>query len=362
MAIDANIVRRGATIFIVAPSVVALLSTAWSMTACVWVLTLAAMIEWTAMKRHLKVVLLASLVQAKKAGATLQGATGSSTPPPPPPTVSEYPTPVAATNAFIVGKCLLCSLVCPAAYLGPSYFHFVMTCYFFFWVIFSMKFQNKAEHTAVEKQKLLDAATQKLALTPGEVFAIHEAEIIATQPITENFLSFALEYFGFVWVAGLAHSILLYCHTGAYGQPICTMVIVSNWCNDIAALITGKSMKGRTRPLYPAISPNKSLEGAVAGIIANAVAPMVIYGLWPDLELLDWGSALPPIVSFGIAGLFFGVLGVIGDLLQSLFKRSARIKDSGTLFPGHGGVLDRIDGLLLTYPVAYWAVWVFVNW
>jgi CDP-diglyceride synthetase len=135
--------------------------------------------------------------------------------------------------------------------------------------------------------------------------------------------------------------------------------------------VIGRSLKGHTHPLYPKLSPNKSTEGAVAGVLANALfASTMVRVFGSHLTFLPkanggsydevlWfhGHVTSVGVLFFVLGVVFGVLGVMGDLLQSLFKRSARLKDTGAVFPGHGGVLDRVDGLLVLYPVAYWTLW-----
>ena len=70
---------------------------------------------------------------------------------------------------------------------------------------------------------------------------------------------------------------------------------------------------------------------------------------------------MPVAPFFFVWGVFFGVVGVVGDLLQSLFKRTAHVKDAGNIVPGHGGFLDRMDGLLLVLPLSYWVVWLYAN-
>lgn len=96
--------------------------------------------------------------------------------------------------------------------------------------------------------------------------------------------------------------------------------------------------------LCPAVSPNKTIEGALGGLVANLGAGALIKFLF--LPVLPWGLSLLSFICIGISGQ-------IGDLFESQIKRVANIKDSGTILPGHGGVLDRIDALLFAAPVAY---------
>lgn len=96
--------------------------------------------------------------------------------------------------------------------------------------------------------------------------------------------------------------------------------------------------------LCPAVSPNKTIEGALGGLAASLGAGALIKFLF--LPLLPWGLSLLSFICIGIAGQ-------VGDLFESQIKRVAHIKDSGTILPGHGGVLDRIDALLFAAPVAY---------
>lgn len=112
-------------------------------------------------------------------------------------------------------------------------------------------------------------------------------------------------------------------------------------------------------PLYRAISPNKSLEGAVAGVIGCVLSfafcmyifQVVVFRSLPNNLFISPRYSCMTV--WIIVGTIMGIFGVIGDLLQSLLKRSAHVKDAGFIVPGHGGVLDRIDGLLLVYPLLY---------
>jgi len=123
------------------------------------------------------------------------------------------------------------------------------------------------------------------------------------------------------------------------------------WVADIAAYFFGRAF-GRHK-LAPAISPGKSWEGAVGGFAAVAVAglaaaavPALAHTL-PARLVAVWS---PPGAAAALVGL--AALSIVGDLHESLLKRQAGVKDSGTLLPGHGGVLDRIDALIPTMPAA----------
>ena len=118
-------------------------------------------------------------------------------------------------------------------------------------------------------------------------------------------------------------------------------LLLTIWSTDIAAYEFGRRF-GRKK-LAPNISPNKTVEGAISG----AVAAMLLAGTYFSIVFkMNFFLAL-------LLTLFISCLGQLGDLLESQVKRMAGVKDSGSIFPGHGGVLDRFDSLLLAAPVAY---------
>lgn len=125
-----------------------------------------------------------------------------------------------------------------------------------------------------------------------------------------------------------------------------TLVIV--WVGDSVAYFVGRSI-GRWK-LAPEVSPNKTWEGAIANFL-GALLVAAIFGYW---------SKIPPVHMLIMAGLG-SVAGQVGDLFESAWKRSASVKDSGTILPGHGGMLDRIDALILAAPMIWyyfeWVVW-----
>jgi phosphatidate cytidylyltransferase len=119
---------------------------------------------------------------------------------------------------------------------------------------------------------------------------------------------------------------------------------VITWAGDTAAYFAGRAF-GR-HPLAPHLSPKKTWEGSIAGLVAS-IAVGVAFRRWlhAPTEIL---------VGMAIVG---NIAGQVGDLLESAYKRSAGVKDSGSMLPGHGGVLDRIDALILAFPVV-WYYWV----
>lgn len=111
--------------------------------------------------------------------------------------------------------------------------------------------------------------------------------------------------------------------------------------NDVAQYLWGKSL-GRIR-VTPKVSPNKTLAGLLGGIASTTLAAVL---LGPLMTPLGWGMSL-------LAGVIIGVTGFCGDVVMSAVKRDIGVKDSGTLLPGHGGILDRLDSLIFTAPVFF---------
>ncbi len=126
--------------------------------------------------------------------------------------------------------------------------------------------------------------------------------------------------------------------------------------SDAGAYFAGRAY-GR-RKLAPKISPGKSVEGAIGGLFAGTLAGFLAKAIfdffWPSLsQSFGWGAAL-------VFGLVISLVAIVGDLVESLLKRDAAVKDTGTLLPGFGGVLDRIDSPLLAIPVTYYLLLFYV--
>ena len=135
---------------------------------------------------------------------------------------------------------------------------------------------------------------------------------------------------------------LIALHRLESGRSLVFLVVAIIFASDTFAYFVGVSC-GR-RPLYPAISPKKSMEGSLGGLAGSLVAALLVK--WTLLPILSTGDAV-------LLGLGLGAVGQAGDLFESMIKRAGGVKDSGTLFPGHGGILDRLDSLLFAFPLAY---------
>ena len=126
--------------------------------------------------------------------------------------------------------------------------------------------------------------------------------------------------------------------------------------NDVFALVAGL-LFGKHK-LSPELSPKKTIEGSIGGLIASTLFAMALPALlrlvffWDEVFLSEIGS-LPPVWAFGVLGFMAGALSQIGDLTASMFKRHFGVKDFGRLLPGHGGIMDRLDGVLFCGAACY---------
>ena len=125
-------------------------------------------------------------------------------------------------------------------------------------------------------------------------------------------------------------------NSGQYDYHIILGFFILLWTNDTAAYLSGLLL-GRHR-LFERISPKKSWEGFIGGTLITLIIAFFLHLFLSDLARIDWI----------IIGIIISIAGVYGDLVESMFKRSADIKDSGAILPGHGGMLDRFDSVFLS--------------
>ena len=153
--------------------------------------------------------------------------------------------------------------------------------------------------------------------------------------------------FGIFYVAGMGVH-LAWLRALPDGAFWIFLVLAATWFNDTLAYFTGHAW-GRHR-MAPSLSPGKTWEGWLGGLAGSALGVLVLWWFWPNP--LQLGEAVCLI-------FLSAIFGPMGDLAESLLKRSSGVKDSGHVIPGHGGMLDRIDALLFTAPLFYYfALWV----
>lgn len=155
-------------------------------------------------------------------------------------------------------------------------------------------------------------------------------------------LSMLILLFGILYVGyTLGHFLLL--RNQQDGALLVLFVLLVTWAGDAAAYYVGKTWG--SRPMAPRLSPNKTVEGFLGGL---AVAPLIAW-----IAHLWFLPVITPVDGL-ILGILFTALGLLGDLSESALKRQAGVKDSSALIPGHGGILDRVDSLLLNAPAFYY--------
>lgn len=176
------------------------------------------------------------------------------------------------------------------------------------------------------------------------VFKLYKKE---EKPLT----NVALTLTGIVYIA-LSFSLLIvagYSQGTSYQAEIIMGILLLLWASDIGAYFAGRAF-GK-RKLFERVSPKKTWEGFLGGAVLSLITSLVLYFIFPGVfHLVDWVGLSVVIV----------IMGSYGDLVESQFKRSIMIKDSGSMIPGHGGFLDRFDGLLIATPFVTGYLYFFV--
>jgi len=215
----------------------------------------------------------------------------------------------------------------PAYWVGNA-----ITLFFLVFAYYSLTRNWEPAHSAI----LTIAAT--LALISG-IFLKREKDTI---------MDVAVTFLGMVYI-GWFFSYFLFIRNMTVHGGYLFFLMITIFAMDIMAYLVGKTF-GRHK-LAPAISPKKTWEGAIAGFITGLIAA-VIFG---RIAGIGGAHAL-------VLGALIGVVAQLSDLVESLIKRDAGVKDSSTLLPGHGGMLDRMDSFILTAPIMYYyVVWVILK-
>lgn len=184
--------------------------------------------------------------------------------------------------------------------------------------------------------------TKYLMLGVPFVFAIFVAELYKKEKIP--FANISYTFVGFVYVTVpfcffYSLGYMLHNYTYSFHLPLSFLLML--WGNDTGAYLFGMKL-GKHR-LFERHSPKKSWEGFFGGVFTSLLVSFIVSLFFPEIDVIVWA---------GMA-ILISCFGTLGDLVESMLKRSLNVKDSGTLLPGHGGFLDRFDGLLIAAPVVY---------
>jgi len=221
-------------------------------------------------------------------------------------------------------------------------------------------FATPRRYTAYVDSLKLQSLSSILLLAPV-IFGI---ALVFRRDLRGGLASAAVSLFGLVYVAA-SLSRLITLRSDPTQSILIIFVLFSVWAGDIAAYYVGRSF-GKHK-LAPVVSPNKSWEGAIASVAGSVAMAFVVFHFGRQLNsyfargpLSDtggWTFYTPfyfrPIYVI-VLGIVTNVAAQFGDLFESALKRGAGVKDSGTLLPGHGGILDRIDALLFAIPVVWY--------
>jgi phosphatidate cytidylyltransferase len=243
---------------------------------------------------------------------------------------------------------------------APFFILIGAVCVVSLWEYFSIIFHGRPKNKVMIHAGLVLGFFMVLAAHQGSVAGLlwllsldllvcAVASIAMSKPQTSLIESVPRQIHGMIYIP-LFLSLLVLLRNQGNGASWILMILCVIFAGDTGAFYVGTYL-GRHK-LIPWISPGKTIEGAVGGVAANIAVGSLINYFFP---LLPWGMSMQTL-PWGLSIAFFvaiGLVGQLGDLYESQFKRAADIKDSGNILPGHGGILDRIDALLFAAPAAY---------
>jgi|SRR5579862_2591649 len=175
------------------------------------------------------------------------------------------------------------------------------------------------------------------------VFGVVVAGLSTRRPLTDVLSAVSISSAGLLLIALPFSYLVRINEIIPGGRELVLFTLFLIWAGDMLAYFTGRSF-GRI-PFAPILSPKKTWEGAIANFVASLLVG-VAFARWTQVS----------VVTLAAVAALANIAGQMGDLIKSAYKRAASVKDSGTLLPGHGGMLDRIDSLILASPVV-WLAW-----
>ncbi len=254
------------------------------------------------------------------------------------------------TGIITAGVFIICYLIDPVALLGLMILGLLVAAQEFFTVMRKVGYQPA----------ILLGLTGVAGLSLGAYFRGVEAyPLILGIIVFVTFLWFLLVANDQPAVPNIGATLLVVVYVGVLGSFAALLLAHKDGDNllvaavlaavsyDVGGWVIGK-LVGRT--LFTSVSPNKTLEGLMGGMLMAIVVPVVVLQF---LELEPWGADPGELKDVLLLGIVAAIVAPLGDLNESLLKRSMNVKDMGTILPGHGGVLDRIDALLFVMPASY---------
>jgi len=166
-----------------------------------------------------------------------------------------------------------------------------------------------------------------------------------SQDLSKTISHIGISFFGICYISFLLTHVVLISQMEE-GREWVLFLVATVWAGDISAFLSG-SILGKHK-LYPKISPNKTYEGLIGAIFGSIIVSLV----FSILFLPNLNKAI-----YILLGIGMGIFGQLGDFTESMLKRSARVKDSGSLIPGHGGMLDRLDSFLFSAPYLHYLLY-----
>jgi phosphatidate cytidylyltransferase len=253
-------------------------------------------------------------------------------------------------------------LILIASYFGGYYFFsFVAIISLFSFYEFSLLVKNKGSNVNLPLGGLVIfilLLNQYLHFADLELIIVLSSLLLLTVELFRNqgsaIYNLGSTFLGIFYIGIFAASLIalrefqfLNVESNVDGAYLIISILASIWIGDSAAYYGGITL-GRHK-LFPRVSPKKSWEGAIFGFIFS-VATFILAKL-VVLNFLSWMNVLA-------IGIIIGIVGQIGDLVESLFKRDSEVKDSSSIIPGHGGFFDRFDSLLFSAP----AIWIYLSY
>lgn len=215
---------------------------------------------------------------------------------------------------------------------GPKRRKSLNYIYLFFAILMSASF-------ALTQMELVDAKFLWINIFSMAAIFLIELYQKDSQPfdqISKLILGYAYVIIPFAMFTGLGYAV-----NSEYSYELPLGFLFLLWANDSGAYVFGITL-GKNR-LFERISPKKSWEGFIGGLLVSGIMAFILSMYFNSIDSAHWM----------IISVIIVVFGTMGDLVESMLKRSKDMKDSGTILPGHGGVLDRFDGLLLAAPLVY---------